>query len=97
MAYKEKPHSWHALRALHGFGSPLSLLPYPSHPLQLRIATASTRLRLCLCALSMSQANYRALLTAILHATCALSIRHVARMSAAMFTQKEKYKMKQNR
>lgn len=65
----------------------------------LNVVTASARLRprLCLCALSMSQANYRALLTAILHATCALSVRHVARMSAAMFTQKKKYKMKQNR
>lgn len=70
---------------------------YPYHRLQPMVVTASTRLRLCLCALSMSQANYGALLTAILHATCALSIRHVARMSAAMFTQKKKYKMKQNR
>lgn len=72
MAYEEKPHSWHALRALHP--SPLSA------PI------------LCLCALSMSQANYGALLTAILHATCALSIRHAARMSAAMFTQRKKRK-----
>lgn len=73
------------------------LRSYPYHRLQPMVVTASTRLRLCLCALSMSQANYGALLTAILHATCALSIRHVARMSAAMFTQKKKYKMKQNR
>lgn len=44
----------------------------------------------CLCAFSMSQSNYGALLTAILHATCALSIRPVARISRGMFTQTKK-------